>query len=88
MLWCVMNNITSILLVAAIATTVATVGIQSAFAATNAFGNAVSQQAQNGMPNGMSFGEWQSGVATGSINIGQNGPGLGQFNCATCTPLK
>jgi hypothetical protein len=75
------------LVIAAIATTVVTVGVQSAFAATNAFGNAVSSQAQNGI-NGMSFGEWQSGVATGSINIGQNGPGLGQFNCATCTTLK
>jgi hypothetical protein len=85
-----MKNQISMLVIAAIGiatATVATIGIQSAFAATNAFGDAVSHQAQNGI-NGMSFGEWQSGVATGSIDIGQNGPGLGQFNCATCTPLK
>ena len=74
-----MKNLISMLVIAAIATTVVTIGVQSAFAATNAFGNAVSSQAQNGI-GGTTFGDWQSSHA-------QDG-GLGQYNCATCTTLK
>ncbi|MGC2681256.1 MAG: hypothetical protein WA323_05250 [Candidatus Nitrosopolaris sp.] len=48
-------------------------------AAENTFGNAVSQQAQNQQQG--SFGAHQAQFA-------KEFGGLGQFNCATCTPLK
>lgn len=70
-----MKNLISMLVIAAIATTVVTVGVQSAFAATNAFGDAVSSQAKN--QDQGSFGQHQAEFA-------QAYGGLGQFNCATC----
>jgi hypothetical protein len=67
-----------------IATTLA-LGIQTGKAASNSFGDAVSSQAKTQTQG--SFGAHQSAAARDQIySDGQRG--LGEFNSATCTPLK